>query len=379
MTRMFVGLTIVAIALSGAAGLDEQGAVLLRSLIQSNNDVHTYSYAYKGKKRFLVNRQKSLENPQVSPRYEEYDYTLDEAYDNGKTAFEVHRPRVISGKGIVPGETDNVRQVYDGELVTQNERPNHYILSRTPAQHRGLMTPMRFRDTVLSLIGEGLDKGTVSLTSEPDGACVLLHVDLPGKEPGARTRNVTIKVNREQGNRVEEISASGATAVFTDFRDAGGGIMIPLSGEYMLTAGGILVEKNEMTIAELHVNETMDPERFRMEIPEGASVFHEDLGMQIDITNATGAVMNKFAEQTFLAAAEKQNKDVAGAVVDQAAVHDQKEGSPKELQDGPAKNGDESPTSLAKVIVGVVIAVALLAGVALIRAQWNKRRVQVDR
>lgn len=366
MTRVFACIILAVNTMAEGTAGDEQGAALLRTLIHNKDNVHTYSYGYKGKQTLLMNMRESLVDTQAEPSYQEYDYTLSEAYDNGKMAFEVQRPRVVSGKGIIPGETDNVRQVFDGEVVIQNERPNHYLLSRTPARYAGLMTPMKFRDMVLSSVGSELDKGAALLSMESDGPTVLLHIGISSDAAQPTKQSVSIKVNKEQGNRIEEISCGGSSAVFSDFRDLGGGVVIPIRGEVTIVSGGKVFQKDEMTIDDLHVNEDIDPSRFRMEIPPGATVFHEDLGIQTDAMNSLGADAVKSIEENLLSVGEEQAKKDASSEGDDAKAADAQKNQAS--KDGLAGDSGKPKTPIGRAVIGISIGIFLMVTVVLIRA-----------
>jgi hypothetical protein len=335
MLKVLACMVIALCAAGPNAPRDDRAVELLRSLVQNKESVLTYSCRYNGKRTFLVNSDEWTKNPQCEFKYQMYDYTLADYYDNGKRAFEVQRPMVVQDRGIIEGKTDYVRQVYDGQRVILNERPNHYLISRTPERYGGLPTPMKSRDGALSWAADELDKGKASLTLESEGAYGLLNVKAPGGENSPDIVTVTFKVNMEQGNRIEEMTSAFARVVLSDFRDVGGGLFVPMYGEILRTVGERVLDKDEMQLEEVHINEPIDPSLFQMQIPIGAKVFHEDLGMVLDLQNTQQ--LDKI-EETLLAQAEEAAHDVGNVPAVGKTPTDGKTAEKQPLDQAPDKS-----------------------------------------
>lgn len=342
---------------------DEEAWAIFNSLSTASDEITTYRYRYEGKHRLVANRQQTLGDEDAQPTYNEYDFVLSEVYDRGKRAFEVHRSaKLFDGKPTTE-EEEHIKQTYDGEIVTLNERPNHYVLSREPAKYAGLTTPIKLRDRILSQIADACEAGRGSLQLEESKGATLLRARVRlSDDPESPMQTVLITLSSEYRGQVAGIASESFEFSLSGFREVSKGIVLPFHGEWSSSnEDGVLLDRKEMQLVDAEVNiPTLDPALFEMTIPADASVYHADLGIQTDAKEAMDSSDLRGLETLLLEHAESDVTQKRNPAQEPAADEDAQGSPPSQARQRPGPSGGAFLFRAAVIVAAVCMIAAIV-------------------
>ncbi|HIJ65615.1 MAG TPA: hypothetical protein HPP77_06635 [Candidatus Hydrogenedentes bacterium] len=278
--RVFAALLGFLVAQSGPQGPEHE---LLDKIRSYGGRIENCQVDLACNREFLVQDQEAADDSAAPKKYQKYEYTYREAWDRGRSMFETARPRIVSGKGMIEGERDNIRQVYDGSVLILNERPNYYLISRKPEKWKGLETIVNVQIRFAEKIAGYAEAGRAVLRSSIEGDESVLECE------GEEGVKFVVRTLTNKNHALRSVKIVGPEdkiyyeAAITDYVETEEGVWVPKTGSITkYREDGTPFDRDEMAVVDLKVNAPeMDPELFKMSIPPGSGIFHADLGIQM--------------------------------------------------------------------------------------------------